>query len=77
MGMQLATYHERLPTTTGYNTISLDSATKASICLDSNEIVNNYILNNAILQRGVEEAETAPKWNKTHRASKARAWRVA
>ena len=29
MGIQLATYHERLPTISEYNSISLDQATKA------------------------------------------------
>ena len=49
-GHQLATYHEKLPTTIGYNTISLATATKAWIYLDNDGIVNNYFPNNAILQ---------------------------
>ena len=50
MGIQLVTYHKRLPTINGNNTISLDPSTKVSIYRDSDEIKTNYIPNNAILQ---------------------------
>ena len=49
MGIKLATYHKRLPTIIGYNTISLDLATKASIYLDIDKILINYVPNNSIL----------------------------
>ena len=50
MKIQLATYHKRLPTIIGYNTISLDVATKASIYLDIDEIINNCVQNNSTVQ---------------------------
>ena len=44
MDIQLVTYHKRLPTIIGHNTISLDPATKVSIYRDSDEIITNHIL---------------------------------
>ena len=50
MGIDLKTYQDRLPTTPGNNTISLDRATKVSIYVDSDLILNHYIPDNLILQ---------------------------